>query len=326
MADIYFTKNLILNTEIIKKFIDFPKGCKVAVKMHMGEKGNKTCLRFEDVKPVVDALISLGLKPFIIDTPVAYSGGRFTCEDYYITAKENGFDEETIGCPIVISNDAFEVKTTHMDFQVCKEIYETNYMAVLSHVKGHVCAGFGGAIKNLSMGGATKKSKKDMHSLGKPKIIGDCKLCGLCVDRCPADAIKVSDKLEIDLDACWGCGICVVNCPNNVLAPKVALIDELLAEGAWATVQNKERVLYINMIKRITHHCDCDCDSGKIIADDIGTLIGFDPVAIDQASLDLIHKGFEGIFIKENYKDPQLQIDFSEKLGFGEKNYELKEI
>ncbi|MFH1972654.1 MAG: DUF362 domain-containing protein [archaeon] len=322
MEKVIFDKNLLLNPEILKEQLVFPKDSKIAIKMHMGEENNKTCLRAEDVKPIVDVLLELGTKPFIIDTPVSYKGGRHTCEAYLKTAKDNGFSEETIGCPIVISNDYHEVRTEYMDFQVCKELYETEYMIVLSHVKGHCCTGFGGAIKNLSMGGATIKSKRDMHSLGKPDILKECSLCGICEKNCPAKCIKIDDKLNINLDGCWGCGVCVVNCPEKILKPKTVLIDELLAEGAWASVQNKKKILCINMIKRITKLCDCESDSGKIIAPDVGVLFSSDPVAIDQASIDLVGDAF----LKENHKDPQLQIDYSEKLGFGGKDYELVKV
>ncbi len=325
MNKVYFTKDLVLGAETFKKFLDFPERVKVAIKMHMGEEHNKTCLRAEDVKPIVDALLALNTEPFIIDTPVAYKGGRHTCEAYLKTAKDNGFSEETIGCPIIISNDFYEVKTGHMNFQVCKEMYESEYMVVLSHVKGHCCVGFGGAVKNLSMGGATIKSKKDMHSMGKPQIVGECNLCKTCEKFCPAKCIKVDDKLNINLDGCWGCDICVDNCPHGVLKAPVS-IDELLAEGAWASVQNKKGVLYINMIKRVTKLCDCESDAGKIVTEDVGTLVGTDSVAIDQASLDLINKQTKDIFIKVNHKDPELHLNFSEKLGLGSKEYELKEI
>jgi len=325
MNKVYFTKDLVLDAETIKRFLNFPEGVKVAIKMHMGEEKNKTCLRAEDVKPIVDALLALNTEPFIIETPAAYKGGRHTCEAYLKTAKDNGFSEETVGCPIIISNDFHEVKTGHMDFQVCKEMYEAEYMVVLSHVKGHFLLGFGAAVKNLSMGGATIKSKGDMHSMGKPEIVGDCQLCKTCEKFCPTKCIKIDDKLDINLDGCWGCGICVDNCPYGVLKAPVS-IDELLAEGAWASVQNKKSVLYINMIKRVTQRCDCASDAGEIVADDVGILVGTDSVAIDQASLDLINKQTKDIFIKVNHKDPQLHLNFSEKLGLGKKEYELSYI
>lgn len=325
MKEVYFTKDLVLDAETIKMFLDFPEGVKVAIKTHMGEENNKTCLRAEDVKPVVDALLAIKTKPFIVDTPVMYKGGRHTCELYLKTAKDNGFSEETMGCPIVISNDYYGAKTKHMDFQVCKPMYEAEYMVVVSHVKGHCCVGFGGAVKNLSMGGATVKSKRDMHSMGKPEIVGDCQLCKTCERFCPAKCIKVDNKLEINLDGCWGCDVCVDNCPHDVLKALVSM-DELLAEGAWASAQNKKGVLYINYVKRITKLCDCESDSGKFIAEDIGTLVGTDPVAIDQASLDLVHKNTENTFQKENHKNPELQLNFSERLGLGSREYETKPL
>jgi uncharacterized protein len=304
----FHTKENILTKEMLEPYKDlFPKGAKVAIKMHMGEENNKTCLRAEDVKPVIEFLKEQ--EPFIIDTPVAYKGGRHNCEVYLKTAKDNGFSKESLNCPVIISGDYQIVKTKHMDFEVCKEMYETEYMVVLSHVKGHDCTGIGGAIKNLSMGGATVKSKKEMHSLGKPIIKGECKLCKTCEEYCCSNCIKVDKELNIDLDNCWGCGVCVETCPHNVLTYNVSM-DELLAEGAWASIQNKKVILYINMIKRVTLLCDCHSNSGKIISEDKGILIGTDPVKIDRESIKLIGKE---IFIKEHHKDPERQVDFMAK-------------
>ncbi len=320
---LYFTKN---NIDILKKLLKIPENSKVAIKMHMGEKGNTTHISAEETKPIINILRSLNLKPFIVDTPTLYLGGRFTEKDYLQTAKENGFSEETMDCPIIISNDHHKVQTKHMNFEVCKPMYDTEYMIVLTHVKGHCCVGFGAAIKNLSMGGATKKSKGDMHALGEPELIGECKLCKTCEKLCPFNAITITDKWNLNKGTCFGCDVCIVNCPHRILKPKVALIDELLAEGAWATTQNKKQVIYINIIKRITKECDCRADTGGILADDIGILIGTDPVAIDQASLDLINKQKPDIFTKSNHKDPQLQINFAEKLEMGKRNYKIEEI
>ncbi len=96
-------------------------------------------------------LKELGLKPFLFDSVVLYSGSRDTKEKYYATAKKHGFTEEKIGCPIVISDKGVDVKTDNLTAHVCKELAEADGMLVVSHVKGHCCYGFGGAIKNLGM-------------------------------------------------------------------------------------------------------------------------------------------------------------------------------
>ena len=306
MNKLFFTKDLNLknNYEFLLDYFKkhFKENTRVAIKMHMGEQGNKTHLKAEDVQPIIDILKELKTEPFIVETPTRYPGGRYTSEDYFNTARENGFKEEVLECPIIITDEGEDIRTPHMKFEVCKEMYDVEYMVVLSHVKGHGCSGFGAAIKNLSMGGATRKSKGDMHALGEPELCGECKLCKTCEKLCPFNAIKVDDKWKLDTGLCFGCDICVDNCPHHVLKPKIASFDELLAEGAWASVHNKKKIIYINMLKRITQFCDCHADSGECVTDDIGVLIGENAVAIDQASLDLVNEQKKNIFIKKTTK------------------------
>ncbi|MBT3405984.1 DUF362 domain-containing protein [Candidatus Woesearchaeota archaeon] len=303
----------------------FFKGDKVAIKMHMGEKGNLHYLRPKDVKPFVDVLKDLGAEPFLFDSIVIYSGGRDTVEKYLKTAEEHGYTEEAIGCPIVVSDDFVEVETQDMKFQVCKPLTGADGVLVLSHVKGHPCAGFGGAIKNLSMGGATKKSKGDMHNGCKPNLTGKCTVCGTCEKLCPAKSCTVkSGNFVNDENACWGCSICIVQCPERALSPKVALFDDLLAQGAYATVKASKKVFCVNVIKNVSKYCDCQAGENPIVAKDVGVLFSADPVSIDNASVDLLDKA-EGrdLFNDENHKDPKLQLGYSQDYGIGTLEYEL---
>ena len=141
----------------------FRKGSRIAVKLHMGEIRNKYYLKPGVIKGIVSVLKELGLKPFLFDSVVLYSGARDTKAKYYATAKKHGFAEEKIGCPIVISDRGVDVKTKNMTVRVCRELAEADGMLVVSHVKGHCCYGFGGAIKNIGMGGVTPKSKEAIH-------------------------------------------------------------------------------------------------------------------------------------------------------------------
>lgn len=147
--------------EKIKGF--FPEAASVAVKLHMGEIRNKFYLKPEIVKGIVKVLKELKLKPFLFDSIVLYAGARDTKEKYYKTAEKHGFTEEKIGCPIIISDTGIDVKTKNMTVHVCKELAEADAMLVVSRVKGHCCYGFGGAIKNIGMGGVTPKSKEAIH-------------------------------------------------------------------------------------------------------------------------------------------------------------------
>ncbi len=311
----------ILKDEFRKIFLE---GEKIAVKLHMGEKGNKYYLKPEFVKIVVSVLNGLNIKPFLFDSLVIYPGGRNTIEKYYKTAAEHGFTEEDIGCPIIISNEFLNVKTEHLNAEVCRPLLEADGLLVLSHVKGHMCSGFGGAIKNLGMGGVTVKTKTDVHNFANPMFVGDCTGCGSCVKICPVHTISLkNDKAYFNYSGCWGCGQCITVCPSNVLKPKIASFELLIAEGASAVLKNK-KAYYINVLKNITKLCDCCSDPEGIVLGDIGILIGKDIVAIEKASLDLINKkAGKDIFKEIHKKSPLIHIKEAERLGLGDLNYEL---
>ncbi len=248
----------------------FSAGDSVAVKLHMGEIKNPYYLSPEIVRKIVDVLKGYEVKPFLVDTTVLYKSERDTVEKYLKTAETHGFTEEKIGCPIVISDTGIDVKAKDLTVEVSKEIAEADGMLVLSHVKGHVCYGFGGAIKNLGMGGVTRKSKADVHKA------------------------------------------------------KEASTDELLSEAAGAVLDAVgKKVFYVNFLMNIAKECDCCNNPGPIVAEDIGVLFGKDIAAIDKASLDLIDEQKKDVFKKLHDHDPQMHVDFAEKLGMGSKDYSL---
>jgi len=293
------------------------------VKMHFGEPGNKAALTPDDIAPIIGALNQLAIRPTLFDMPVAYNSPRNSVEGYRKVVKQRGYNELA---PCIISDDFVEIEAKDFVVQAAKPLAEAEQVLVISHVKGHYCSGFGGAIKNLAMGGVTKKTKSVEHTLGKPKWVDDCEGCGLCAKQCPSKAIKMMDgKAVINLEKCWGCSICEVNCPS--LAPQVALFDDLLGQAAVAVIHKMSpKTYYINIIKNVAKFCDCDADGGAIVARDVGMLFSDDPVAIDCASIDLINQA-EGkdVFKEANFKDPKLQVDFAAKyLGQKQKDYLLQ--
>lgn len=302
----------------------FRPGDKIAVKLHMGEKGNPYFLKADVIKKIVSALNKLGLKAFLFDSPVKYPGSRDSVEKYLKTATEHGFTEENIGCPIVISDKSVGVKTKHLTIQVCKDIVNADGVLVVSHVKGHSCSAVGAAIKNLGMGAVSKETKKDIHDGAKPSIVGDCVGCGICKESCPAKCIEIKDgKAVFDIESCWGCSSCVINCPYNVLKVKNSYFDELLAEGAQAVLSKTKKVFFINLLIDIVRKCDCAVNSGPIIADDIGILFGKDIIGIDKASIDLINKQKPDVFKEIHHHDPYLQIKYAKELNLGEEEYDI---
>ena len=306
----------------------FSAGERIAVKLHMGEHGNKHYLKPALVKVIIGCLKEIGINPFIFDSPVIYSGGRDTPEKYFDTAREHGYSEESVGCPIVISNESVKVKGGLMKYNVCKELIEADGVLVLTHFKGHTCSGAGGAIKNIGMGALAKESKGEIHDAAAPEITGDCVGCNACVKACPVNILKLkNNKVVLDNDNCIGCSICIQECKYEVIKPKVAMFDELLSDGANAAFKKFKKSYYINALINISKKCDCYSNMSKnpIILDDVGFLIGKDIVAIDKASVDLINKKAGlNLFLTQNNKDPYIHIKAAADFDMGEQEYRLK--
>lgn len=327
MSKVYFAKDISKLGNSSEKLLKevFPDGSGVTIKIHFGEPGNENAFTPEDIKPIIDVLKKRGIEVTLVDTPVAYNSPRKTVEGYEKIAKERGY--EKLGS-VVISRKFVDVKVKDFTAPVSKELFDAENVLVISHVKGHSCAGFGGAIKNLGMGGLSPVGKSKIHDLCKPEIEDNCcEACGSCVKLCPAGAIKiVNGEAKPDHNVCWGCSICEILCP--CLKPKVALFDDLLAQGACAVVNSfKGAQYYVNFIFRVSKECDCDAHTSGEIAKDVGILFSDNPVAVDKASVDLINKN-EGrdVFKETHHKDPMLQIDFASKYCKFEKEYEVVEV
>lgn len=301
----------------------FPEPGEILVKIHFGEPGNPTGFFPEDVAPIIDSLKKLGLKPTLIDTPVAYDSPRNTPKGYYKVAQDRGF---TKIAPVIISDNYLDIKTKDLTVKVCAELTEAKNLLVISHIKGHPCAGFGGAIKNFGMGGVGKVSKSAIHNGSMPIFTPDsCTGCGTCARLCPANAITIENKKAVvDLEKCMGCSICQLNCPTKSLVPKIATFDDLLAQGASACINHlPKNTYYINFIQNITKSCDCESNPGKIIAPDVGILFSNNPVAIDTASVDLIGPQ---IFTNSNHKNPYLQLQYASQYTQLPPDYQLNKL
>jgi len=328
MSTVYFLKDFSKVKEATEKILDnfYPKNSEIAIKLHFGEPGNKAAFKPEDIKPIADFLKTLSLSLSLTDTPVMYLSPRNTVKGYEMIAKRKGFNK--LG-RIVISNEGVKVRTKDFTALVSKTLVEANNVLVISHVKGHPGSGFGGAVKNLGMGGVTKETKKIEHTLCKPKLIKDCQGCGTCIKVCTEHAIKmIHGRAKFDSDKCIGCAACISNCPYKCLVPEKVSFDDLLAQGAAAVINHlPKKTFYINFIWRVVKNCDCFPWSGKKISSDIGILFSKNPVAIDQASLDLVNKiNGRNLFKEVSGIDPFVHINFAEKYTKWKKDYQLVEI
>ncbi len=330
----------------------------VAVKLHMGELGNTTYVRPVFVRRIVDNIKKFNGKPFLTDTTTLYAGERLNAIDYLNCAIYNGFGYDSVGCPIVISdgirsNNYKIVETKFSKFfpyiKYAGDVAFSDSLVVISHVKCHVLAGFGGALKNIAMGLATRSTKQQMHGDVKPQInINRCTGCGFCLKYCPVGAIKiVNNKANFDISKCVGCADCITICKHKAL--KILWNEssinflEKMGDVVYAILTDFDKPkIYFNFLLDITPDCDCMDYSRYNITSNIGILSSYDPVAIDMASIDLVQK--ERIYFdhekgkfenKENEDkfailsgsfDYKNFIKYCEKLGTGSTIYNLIEI
>lgn len=332
----------------------------VAVKSHFGEEGNVSFVSPLYYRVIVDRIRDCGGNPFLTDTNTLYVGNRNNAVKHLNVALKHGFSFATVAAPLVIADGLtgtdfveVEVNKKHVKkARIASAVYWANTMIVVSHCKGHMMTGIGGAIKNLGMGCAPRAGKQDQHSGNVPRFKKDeCTGCGICVDWCNFEAIKIVDGKAINDPAkCAGCGECVAACRFDAIESAwdadITKMNEKMAEYALAAVSNKKnKVIYFNFVLNVTPECDCMPSSDKYLVPDIGILASFDPVAIDQASLDLVNAS---PVIKDNVKDresydlkladkdkfkmvhPSLnsgtQLIHAEKIGLGTREYELIEI
>jgi len=280
----------------------------VPVKLHMGEPGNPYIIRPELVRVVVDAIVAAGARPFLLDTTVAYPGERSHKKGYERVAVRHGFARENVGCDVVIDDTGVRVVEDGVALEVALHMHSARCMVVLSHVKGHIQAGFGGASKNLRMGGVTKASKRRIHHMAVP--VHDealCTLCGECARVCPAGALAVDSEWHIDRSECEGCGKCVLVCQPRALRVEVMSLARGLAIAARACTRDKS-VIYVNSLHQIAEGCDCDPNPGGIICPDIGYVVGTDAAAVDAASLDLVDEVRTDVFKEYTRVDPRAQV------------------
>lgn len=303
----------------------------IPLKVHLGEKGNNTFIEPKNFDGVIDYLASKGIKTAFMETNVLYKGERNSSDKHLRVAKEHGFTR----IPVIIADgevgenyEDIEINKKH--FKYCKvagEIAKEKQIIVFSHFKGHALAGFGGAIKQLGMGCASKGGKLAQHANSIPKISSfKCRGCKACANKCPEAAITVYKKAKIDKDKCVGCASCMATCPfgaisNSWLASLSKSFNERLAEYAYGAAKGKNNI-YLNFAFNITKNCDCEGHAMKPIAKDIGIFAATDPVAIDQASLDVLDK-IEG---KTVFKRGRKTLEYAESIGLGHRKYELIEL
>ena len=290
-SKVYFIKE-ITPENIIKAYEAVGKKLEgnVAVKMHSGEKGNKNYLRPEFVKDVINYVHGT-----VVECNTAYEGARNSTEKHRELIKEHEWekyfpfdllDAEGPDMELDIPNGKVLKKN-----YVGKDLAKYDSLLVLSHFKGHAMGGYGGALKQLSIGCASSAGKTLIHTAGATD-----------------DQTKLWDNL-----------------------PEQDRFLEAMADAASSLVDYfKDNAVYINIMKNISVDCDCDGNASDPCMKDIGILASLDPVAIDQACLDLVYNsndpGRDKLIERIESRHGVHTIEAAYDLGVGNREYELIDL
>lgn len=328
-----------------------------AVKIHFGEQGNTSFIRPIYIRQLIQTIRETKATPFLTDANTLYVGSRSDAVSHIKTAIENGFSYSSMdGAPVIIADGLLGKSETRVqvDLKHCSTVYigseiiTANSLVSVAHFKGHELSGFGGTLKNLGMGCASRRGKLEQHSNVSPKIKRKtCIGCAQCAEHCPGQAITLKEKKAyINKTLCIGCAECIVRCPTKSINinwnQTVPVFLEKMMEYTLGVLKNKtDKALFINFITDIAPKCDCLPYSESPIVSDIGVVASTDPVAIDQASADLVNnqRALPGSVLTCNFDpgqdkfkglypsvDWEHQLDYAERIGLGTREYTLKKI
>ncbi len=290
---VYFTKE-ITPASLVKIFekLNVPLEGKVAVKISTGEAGNTNYLKPELIKDLVQKVNGT-----IVECNTAYQGARNGTADHLQTAQDHGFTD-IAEVDIMDADGEIEIPVhngKHLDVDIIGQNF-ANYDAMinLAHFKGHPMGGFGGALKNQSIGIASAAGKAYIHTAGATRVV----------------------------DGLW----------DNIAAQDD--FTESMAEAATAVAdymkENNKPIVYINVINNLSVDCDCVATPEAPCMQDIGIAVSLDPVALDQACLDMIYNstdpGRDHFVERIERQNGRHIIDAAAALGLGSKDYELVSI
>ncbi len=332
----------------------------VVIKTHFGSPGAHRVVRPRFLRVLADAVKAVGGKPLVCDTV------RINGWDYLEVANQNGINVQSMGCPVILADGIFGCDSVEVEagpvlgsVRVASAIHDAPAMIVVSHCKGHIGSGYGGAIKNLAMGGVAgrhrsgdwKQARGHLHAAsGESTVVRHpelCTMCLQCLHVCPTEAIsEANGGLVVDEEACWRCGRCERVCPEGAIQLEKRGEDEFqmaLAEGTQAVLSTFEpgKVVYFNFVLEVQPECDCMPMADTPIVQDRGILAGTDIVAVDQAALNMINRGIplpdslasdrgleagQPILTAAVGVDGQLHIDAAAQVGLGSREYELVDV
>lgn len=285
-SKVYFTRD-ITPENVLKLYeaCGLELSGNVAVKLHSGEKGNQNFLSPEFWRPMIEHVHGT-----VVECNTAYPGSRNTTAAHWQTMRDHGWsdaftvdimDEEAPDLQLLIPNGKVIQKN-----YVGKHLTRYDSLLVLSHFKGHPMGGFGGALKQLSIGCASSAGKANIHGAGKPEEM-------------------------------W-------TTEQNAFL-------ESMADAAESVVKLFDgKIVYINVMKNMSVDCDCCAVAEDPCMKDIGILASLDPIAIDQACLDLVYAsddpGRDHLVERIESRNGVHTVEAAAELGFGSREYELIEL
>ena len=291
LPKVYFIKE-ITPENIVKIYNALGRkaqGKNVAVKLSTGEAGNPNHLSPALIKDLVQSVNGT-----IIEGNTAYAGRRNTTADHLKTAEEHGFtaiaDVDILDADGQVSLPIEGGRHLKEDI-VGKNFLNYDFLMVLSHFKGHPMGGFGGALKNISIGIASPDGKANIHSAGKTQ-----------------DVAKVWDMI-----------------------PDQDIFQESMAEASKAIIDHVgDKVLYINLANKLSVDCDCVAEPEPVSMADIGIFASLDPVALDRACIDAVRNsddhGKIHLIERIDSRHGMHNLEYAEQLGLGSQTYELVEL
>jgi hypothetical protein len=277
-----------------------------AIKTHFGERGGTSFISPLWLGPILSFLRKCGARPFLTDTTTLYGGSRGDGVSHALLAREHGFDAALLQAPVVIADgirgtNQIEVQLQGRHFRSCSlagEIAAADAMLTCSHFTGHHLAGFAGTLKNLAMGCASRQGKMRQHCTTGPALLADkCRGCGECWTICPAGALlpQEDETPRLNPERCTGCALCLSVCPDGALRPDWDgggrdFLERMAEYAAAALSLFRAPVLHLSFLLDITPGCDCEGRAATALCPDIGIAASYDPVALDQAGLDLVNR------------------------------------
>jgi uncharacterized Fe-S center protein len=314
-----------------------------ALKIHFGEVGNTGYIKPAWLTGLTWEIRQKTKHAFLTDSNTLYVGNRSNSIDHLRLAWSHGFTPEGTGLPVIIADGLIgrdkqeprSVQARTASSKIASAILDADVLIGLTHVTGHVQTGLGAAIKNIGMGCASRAGKLDQHSVTHPRVNAkQCRNCSVCMSFCPEAAIvQAEGHVVIEPAKCIGCGECLVVCKFGAIKMKwdedSLRLQEKMAEYAHRVLSHfKDKAVFVSFLIQVTKDCDCMAKNQKPIADDIGILASLDPVAIDQATADLlVAQGRGRDPLRAGYDiDWSGQLAHGEAIGLGKRAYTLVEI